>query len=259
MTTVAMHCIRVRHTAVSISAVILTAGTAFYLHNLRNETHMSHSKGSRGDTGRSRSSSVVYAGAAELRNRDRRQLLIAATASIGAAGLGIATTPFIASLGPSERARALGGPAKVNLATIKPTQQVTISWRGRPVWVLHRTQQMLDRLKDPELIAKLRDPASATKSQQPDYAQNETRSIRPQYLVVVGICTHLGCVPAYSPEASAQDRNSVWASSYYCPCHGSRFDLAGRVAKGVPAPTNLVVPPHRYLDSNTVEVGVDHA
>jgi len=190
---------------------------------------------------------------------DRRRLLIGATAAVGAAGLGVATTPFIASMGPSARALALGGPVKLDVSTIEPAQQVTMSWRGRPVWILNRTPDMLERLAQAELILKLRDPASATSTQQPDYARNATRSIRPQYLVVVGLCTHLGCVPTLLPADATRPRDDVWSSGYYCPCHGSRFDFAGRVAKGVPAPTNLVVPPHRYLDPNTLEVGVDHA
>jgi ubiquinol-cytochrome c reductase iron-sulfur subunit len=118
---------------------------------------------------------------------------------------------------------------------------------------------MLERLTQVKLISELRDPNSATKAQQPDYARNETRSIRPKYLVVVGLCTHLGCVPTLLPPDATRPRDDLWSSGYYCPCHGSRFDFSGRVIKSVPAPTNLVVPPHRFLDPNTLEVGVDHA
>lgn len=194
----------------------------------------------------------------DLLRRDRRHLLVGATAAIGAAGLSVATTPFVASLGPSARARALGGPVKIDVSTIEPAQQVTVAWRGRPVWVLHRTPKILERLNQTRWRRKLRDPASAVQ-QQPAYAQNETRSIRPEYLVVVGLCTHLGCIPRFFQDVAGGDTVSGWTSGYYCPCHGSRFDLAGRVVKGMPAPTNLVVPPHRYLGPTTLEVGVDHA
>lgn len=190
-------------------------------------------------------------------SRDRRRVLLAATAAVGATGLGITAIPFVESLSPSARARALGRSVTADVSTIEPAQQVTFSWRGRPVWVLHRSPAMLEQLTEPKLISELRDPDSSIGAQQPDYARNVTRSIRPQYLVVVGLCTHLGCVPTFSPGDTGRGRDNRGWSGYYCPCHGSRFDFAGRVVKGVPAPTNLIVPPHRYLNPNTVEIGVD--
>lgn len=189
----------------------------------------------------------------------RRRCLLAASAALGAAGLGAAAIPLIQSMQPSAEAHALGSPVKINVSTIEPGRQVTVSWRGRPIWILRRTGEMLRCLNRPELTGKLRDPASSVEAQQPDYAKNETRSIRPEYLVVVSLCTHLGCIPNYLPDDNTLSKKSGCSGNYFCPCHGSRFDLAGRVVKGVPAPTNLVVPPHRFVNSSIVEIGVDHA
>lgn len=185
----------------------------------------------------------------------RRRFLTASMAVAGATGAAAATWPFIASWQPSERALAAGGPVTVDISRLEPGMQITVGWRRQPVWVLRRTQEMLATL--PLLTDSLRDPDSRLQTQQPGYARNEYRSIRPEYLVVVAICTHLGCVPAYRPDIAPADLGPAWLGGYFCPCHGSRFDLAGRVFQGVPAPTNLVVPPYRYADGSLIEIGTD--
>jgi ubiquinol-cytochrome c reductase iron-sulfur subunit len=176
----------------------------------------------------------------------RRRFLTAATSVIGGIGVAYAAVPFIASWLPSAKAQALGAPVKVDISKLEPGAQLSIEWRGQPVWVINRTQAMLDKL--PQLDKLLRDPESK-EDQQPSYATNEYRSIKPEYLVLVGLCTHLGCVPMYRPDVGSIE--PTWPGGFFCPCHGSKFDLAGRVFKGVPAPLNLKVPPYRY-DSDTV-------
>jgi len=188
---------------------------------------------------------------------DRRKLLIAATAVTGGAGLVAASIPFIRSMNPSARARAAGGPVELDVGKIQLGMQVTVEWRGRPVWVLRRTPEMLDRLRQPRLRQRLRDPGSGVASQQPDYAANEFRAIKPELFVVIGICTHLGCVPTFRPEVGPPDLGEDWPGGYFCPCHGSKFDFAGRVYKSVPAPTNLVIPPYRYVSDSAIEIGTD--
>lgn len=187
-------------------------------------------------------------------DRRRRKLLARTTATIGGVGLALTAIPFIESMSPSEKAKAAGAPVEVDLAAIAPGTLATVEWRGRPVWTLHRTDDMLDRLK--RIDNRLADPLSR-QAQQPAYAANGTRSIRPQYLVLIGICTHLGCVPVYRPEVGAADLGADWTGGFYCPCHGSRFDLAGRVYKNVPAPRNLEIPPHEYLGDARILVGAD--
>lgn len=188
-------------------------------------------------------------------NARRRRFLTASTAVVGAAGVAAAAWPFIASWRPSERARAAGAPVVVDISKLERGQQITVGWRGKPVWILRRTPGMLENLSG--LSEQLRDPQSRVLSQQPNYAQNEYRSIRPEYLVVVALCTHLGCVPTFRPKVAPTDLGPSWVGGYFCPCHGSRFDLAGRVFEGVPAPTNLVVPPYRYINETLIEVGAD--
>lgn len=190
-------------------------------------------------------------------DRKRRRLLIAATVGAGGVGLGAVSIPFIRSMSPSARAQAAGAPVQVDISKIAPGMQITVEWRGRPVWVLHRTPEMLDRLREAELRQRLRDPDSEVASQQPDYAGGALRAIREECFVVIAICTHLGCVPGFRPEVAPEDLGADWPGGYFCPCHGSRFDFAGRVYKNVPAPTNLVVPPYRYLSETVVEIGVD--
>lgn len=182
----------------------------------------------------------------------RRKLLTTATAALGGVGLAAAAIPFVQSMGPSERAKAAGAPVDVDIGTLAPATLITAAWRGKPVWILHRSEQMLALLNRHD--ERLVDPRSE-QAQQPAYARNATRSIRPQFLVVTGICTHLGCVPTYRPEVAAPDLGADWPGGFYCPCHGSRFDLAGRVFKNVPAPSNLEVPPHEYLGDTRVRIG----
>lgn len=188
-------------------------------------------------------------------NQGRRRFLTATTAVVGGVGAVFAAVPFIKSWQPSERARAAGAPVQIAIDRLEPGQRVTASWRGMPVWVIRRTPQMLEAL--PTLEAELRDPESRNTDQQPGYAANEYRAIRPEYGVYVGICTHLGCSPSFIPELVPQPFDANWKGGFFCPCHKSRFDLAGRVYSGMPAPTNLPVPPHRFLSDTLIEIGVD--
>lgn len=179
----------------------------------------------------------------------RRRLLLAATSAIGAAGAAAVAVPFVASWFPSERAKAAGAPVDVDIASIEPGMLLRAEWRGQPVWVVRRTPEMLATLD--AIKPKLADPDSKA-AQQPDYAANATRSIKPDLLVLVGICTHLGC----SPTDRLQPTEG-WAGGFYCPCHGSVFDLAGRVFAGMPAPTNLMVPPYMFLNDTRLRIGED--
>lgn len=183
-------------------------------------------------------------------NTSRRTFLIGATSAVAAVGAVGAAVPFVKSWQPSARAKNAGAPVKVDVGKVEKGQRITAEWRGRPIWVVHRTDEMLASLNEVEKKDLLRDPESK-EDQQPAYAANQYRSIKPEYLIVIGICTHLGCVPTYKPE---EDVN-LEASGFFCPCHGSKFDIAGRVYKGVPAPTNLVVPPHSYLSDSVAIVG----
>jgi ubiquinol-cytochrome c reductase iron-sulfur subunit len=187
-------------------------------------------------------------------NRKRRRLLLATT-GLGLVGTGFAATPFVLSMLPSARARAAGGPVEVDISKLEPAQRLVVEWRGKPVWVVRRTQAMLDGL--PKLDSELVDPNSKV-DQQPPYAQNTWRSIKPPILVLVGICTHLGCSPLAKLQAGVESGlGPEWPGGFFCPCHGSKFDLAGRVFKDVPAPKNLVVPPYGYLSDTRIIVGVD--
>jgi len=187
---------------------------------------------------------------------NRRQLLIA-TSVVGGAGVVAAAAPFVASLTPSERAKAAGAPAEADISKLAPGEMMTVEWRGQPVWILRRTEAMLATLEEVE--PQLADPTS-DKSVQPPYAKNRHRSIKPEYLVVIGICTHLGCSPtAKFAKGEASGIGKDWLGGYLCPCHGSRFDLAARVFKSQPAPTNLTVPPHQYLTDTKILIGEDKA
>lgn len=188
---------------------------------------------------------------------ERRQLLAAATGVIGGAGIAMASIPFVVSMNPSERARAGGAPIDVEFSRLEPGEQLTAEWRGKPLWILRRTKAMLKALENPNHRARLADPDSRVRSQQPDYAANAFRSAKQEYLVVVPVCTHLGCVPTFRPDVAPPDLGADWPGGYFCPCHGSRFDLAARVYRNVPAPTNLVIPPHRYLGETAVRIGQD--
>lgn len=187
-------------------------------------------------------------------DRERRKFLVAATAAVGTVGAAAVAWPFIASMLPSARAKAAGAPVEVDISKIEPGAILAVEWRGKPVWVVNRTEEMLDLLGKHD--DKLADPQSEA-PQQPDYCKNATRSIKREYLVAVGICTHLGCSPTYRKEIGAADLGADWPGGFFCPCHGSRFDLAARVYKGVPAPTNLVIPPHKYVSESLLLVGVD--
>jgi ubiquinol-cytochrome c reductase iron-sulfur subunit len=184
----------------------------------------------------------------------KRRFLTAATSVVGAVGVGFALVPFIASMQPSARAKALGAPAEADISKLEPGQMLRVKWRGQPVWVVKRTEQMLKDLES--LTAQLLDPNSEA-PQQPEYAKNKFRSRKPEILVAIGICTHLGCSPTYRPEVAPADLGPDWKGGFFCPCHGSRFDLAGRVFKGVPAPSNLVIPPYRFLSDTLILVGDD--
>ncbi len=182
----------------------------------------------------------------------RRHFLTVATVVTGVAGVGLAAIPFLSSLKPSARAEALGAPVEVPIGSLQPGEMVRVLWRGRLVFVLRRTEEMLARL--PDNTGDLRDPNSEEKGQQPTYAANDHRSVKPEYLVVEGSCTHLGCAPLEDFEVRpAED----WNGGFFCPCHGSKFDLAGRVYNGVPAPTNLRVPPHRFVRDDLILIGQD--
>jgi len=187
-------------------------------------------------------------------NTGRRRFLTAATTVVGAVGVGFALVPFISSMQPSAKARAAGAPVRADISKLEPGQMIRVKWRGKPVWLVRRTDEMLESLTT--LVPELRDPDSV-EPMQPEYAQNEFRSIRPEVLVTVGICTHLGCSPTYRPDVGAADLGADWLGGFFCPCHGSRFDLAGRVYKGVPAPLNLEIPPHRYLSDDELVIGED--
>ncbi len=188
-------------------------------------------------------------------DRGKRRFLVAASSVMGGvAGVAVAV-PFVLSMTPSARARAAGAPVEVDISKVEPGMLLTVEWRGKPVWIVHRTKEMLDSL--PKMDGDVADPKSSVKSQQPDYAKNETRSIKPEYLVLVGICTHLGCSPSQKLAAGADDMGASWPGGFFCPCHGSKFDLAGRVFKGVPAPINLEVPPYAYLSDTRLIIGAD--
>ena len=185
-------------------------------------------------------------------DRNRRHFLTIATAVTGVAGAAVAAIPFISSLKPSARAQALGAPVEVAIGSMQPGEMLRVLWRGRLVFVLRRNDEMLSHLG--EHTENLRDPNSEVVEQQPDYAANSTRSVRPEYLIVEGSCTHLGCAPLEDFDVRPAEG---WGGGFFCPCHGSKFDLAGRVHKGVPAPTNLRVPPHRFVRDDLILIGQD--
>lgn len=187
-------------------------------------------------------------------DRSRRQLLIAATTAAGGVAAVGASAPFVLSLMPSERAKAAGAPVEVDISKLEPGMMMSIEWQGKPVWIVRRTQAMIDALSGHD--EELADPASSV-PQQPKYCNNPYRSIKPEYFVVLGICTHLGCSPTYRPEVAPVDLGADWDGGWFCPCHGSRFDLAARVYKGVPAPSNMIVPPHKYLSDGRLLIGDD--
>jgi ubiquinol-cytochrome c reductase iron-sulfur subunit len=184
----------------------------------------------------------------------RRDFLYLATAAVGTVGVAATLWPLIDQMNPDASTVAAGQPVDVDISQIQPGQQVVVVWRSKPVFIVNRPRAALDGLQDPQLVARLSDPDSA-ELQQPPYAVNWHRSIKPEFLVVVGICTHLGCIPKFMPTPSATDPVANWPGGYFCPCHGSRYDLSARVYRGVPAPYNLPVPPYHFPNDKTVRVG----
>ncbi len=186
------------------------------------------------------------------RDVTRRDFLYIATGAVAAVGAALVVWPFIDQMEPSSEVLASGAPITVDISSLRPGQQVVVQWRSHPIFIVRRTQKILDGLKQPSLLARLSDPDSQQR-QQPRYAQNWSRAIKPEFLVLVGICTHLGCVPGYKPTVG--EISSTWPGGYFCPCHGSKYDLAGRVFKGVPAPLNLPVPPYRFARNTSLVIG----
>ena len=184
----------------------------------------------------------------------RRRFLTATTAVVGGAGALCAAIPFIKSWEPSERAKNAGAPVLVDISKVELGQQLKVAWRGQPVWIINRTKALLDTL--PLVDSRLKDPKSQV-DQQPKFAQNEMRSLKPEWFVVIGICTHLGCSPAFVPEIKPEPFDPEWKGGFFCPCHKSRYDIAGRVFQDVPAPANLVVPPYKFIDDKHIMIGVN--
>lgn len=187
-------------------------------------------------------------------DRSKRRFLVAATTAMGGVAGVAVLTPFVMSMLPSERAKAAGAPVEVDISKVEPGMLLAVEWQGKPVWIVNRTAATLAELV--KIDDKVLDPHSE-QPQQPVYCKNTNRSIKPNYLVVVGICTHLGCSPTFRPELSAPDLGADWVGGWFCPCHGSRYDLAARVYKNVPAPLNMEVPPHKYLTDSRILVGAD--
>jgi ubiquinol-cytochrome c reductase iron-sulfur subunit len=197
-------------------------------------------------------------------NDGRRRFLTATTVVVGGAGAIFAAVPFVRTFQPSARAQSAGAPVSIDISKLVDGQLLKIGanvpqWRGKPVWVVKRTPEMVAELGTAEHKGRLKDPASEVVEQQPEYARNETRSVRPEIAVLVGICTHLGCSPLFEPEIKPQPFDANWKGGFFCPCHGSKFDLAGRVFQNVPAPTNLEVPPYRFDDDKHITVGLNPA
>jgi len=189
-----------------------------------------------------------------LERQKRRRFLVTATAVVGGIGAVAAATPFVMSFWPSERAKAAGAPVEIDIGKLEPGQKVNAEWRGKVTWVINRTPEMLAML--PKLDGRVADPKSEV-DHQPAYCKNENRSIKPEIFVAVGICTHLGCSPTFRPDIAPADLGPEWLGGFFCPCHQSKFDLAARVYKGVPAPTNLTIPPYKYLSDTRILVGAD--
>ena len=186
-------------------------------------------------------------------NKTRRNLVVATSVAGGVAGVA-AAVPFVASMLPSERARAAGAPVETDISRLAPGELAIIEWRGKPVWIIRRTKEMIESLKT--VTPRLTDPASKS-SDQPKYAENEHRSAKPELMVMEGVCTHLGCSPQLKSADAKAEMGADWVGGFYCPCHGSKFDYAGRVFRGAPAPTNLRVPPYTFASDNTLVIGED--
>jgi len=187
-------------------------------------------------------------------DNDKRRFLTQAAGAVGAVGTGFLAVPFLSSMKPSAKAEALGAPVEVDIEKLEPGQRIVVLWRGKPVWVLRRTPEALSSIS--ALDGEVLDPRSE-QSDQPLSSKNENRSIRPEVFVAVGVCTHLGCSPVFRPEVAPADLGADWKGGFFCPCHGSKFDLAGRVYKGVPAPVNLEIPPYYFASENRIVVGLE--
>ncbi len=185
-------------------------------------------------------------------DKRRRLFLTAAATAVTGVGAAYVAVPFVASMNPSDRAKAAGAPVEADISKLEPGQLIRVEWRGKPVWILKRTQEVLVQLE--EMKDQLRDPQS-NESEQPESCKNVARSIKPEVFLAVGICTHLGCSPTFRPDVAPQDLGPDWKGGFFCPCHGSLFDLSGRVFAGVPAPLNLVVPPHEYITDTRILIG----
>jgi ubiquinol-cytochrome c reductase iron-sulfur subunit len=185
---------------------------------------------------------------------NRRDFIYIATAAVGTIGALATLVPLIGQMEPDASTLAAGGPVDLDISKVAPGQQVLIRWRSRPIFVFHRTLQVLDKMRDKQMLSQLADPDSE-ELQQPPYATNWHRSVKPEFGVLVGICTHLGCIPIFYPDPSATTPVAGWLGGYFCPCHGSKYDPAGRVFHGVPAPYNLPVPPYRFVNDTTLRVG----
>lgn len=188
-------------------------------------------------------------------NNGRRTLLVGATAAVGGVGAGFLAVPFVASWSPSERAKAAGAPATIDVGKLEDGQMITAEWRGKPVFVARRSQAVLEKLTT--INDRLKDPENANKAQQPEYADNPYRSRKKELAVLLGVCTHLGCAPKYYPEMQPQMFDANWVGGWFCPCHGSMFDFSGRVLNGSPAADNLVVPPYYFSTDSVIIVGQD--
>ncbi len=184
----------------------------------------------------------------------RRDFLYVATGAVATVGAAATLVPLVDQMNPDAATLAAGGPVDLDLSQVSPGQQVAIRWRSRPIFVTNRTEALLKGLQSPAVTTLLADPHSR-ENQQPPYAQNWHRSVKPQWGVLVGICTHLGCIPNYFPQPNASQPAANWPGGYFCPCHGSKYDLAGRVFNGVPAPYNLPVPPYHFTTEHTVRIG----
>lgn len=187
----------------------------------------------------------------------RRKMLTTGASAVGAVGVAVTLWPFVSTMGPSARALAAGAPVEVDLSKLEIGQKIQVEWRRKPVWIVRRSEQMLSSLQNTEDL--VRDPNSETVSMQPAFAQNQTRSIKPEFLVLIGICTHLGCSPTFRPELAPADLGPKWEGGFYCPCHGSKFDISGRVYKDVPANKNLEVPPYAFVSENVIVIGAESA
>ena len=183
----------------------------------------------------------------------RRNMLTVSASVVGAVGTAVAIWPFVATMSPSARALAAGAPVEVDVSKLEPGQKIQVEWRRKPVWIVRRSEQMVSSLNETD--ERVRDPNSEIVAMQPSFAQNQIRALKPEILVLVGICTHLGCSPTFRPEIAPEDLGPDWRGGFYCPCHGSRFDLAGRVYKNNPAINNLEVPPYKYLSESVLLIG----